>query len=167
MPNLHELCPICGERVQVGPFNCVCGAADDGVSPTVKCSKCWAWGHSRCSIVKSFLCKNCTPDRNLPGHVWNGGDGHNFNPRSVSVEIRSLEEFVAVKEFLDTLGRNVSGRPQQKSAPSAAAAAAFPPDYFDPVSLSQLGLAGMPGMPPSHTHYSPEPAPYPNGRELH
>ncbi|KAK0500613.1 hypothetical protein EDD18DRAFT_1145129 [Armillaria luteobubalina] len=88
--------------------------------------------------------------------------GHNFNPRSVSVEIRSPEELAAVNEFLVTLGRNVSGRPQQQSPPSGTAAASFPPDYFDPVSLSQLGLAGMPGMPPSHTHYSPEPASYPN-----
>ncbi len=24
-PILHELCPICGERVQEGPFRCVCG----------------------------------------------------------------------------------------------------------------------------------------------
>ncbi|PBK95223.1 hypothetical protein ARMGADRAFT_791216 [Armillaria gallica] len=68
-PNLHELCPICGERVQEGPFNCVCGAADDGVSPTVRCSKCLARGHIRCNTVKSFLCKDCTPDRNLPRYV--------------------------------------------------------------------------------------------------
>ncbi|KAG7452412.1 uncharacterized protein BT62DRAFT_302372 [Guyanagaster necrorhizus] len=84
---------------------------------------------------------------------------HNFNPRSVSVEIRSPEELAAVNEFLVTLGRNVAGRPH----PPSVAAASFPPapDYFDPVALSQLGLAGMPGMPPSHAHYSPEPAPYP------
>ncbi|PBK73301.1 hypothetical protein ARMSODRAFT_627464 [Armillaria solidipes] len=57
-PILHEICPICGERVQQGP---VCGTADDGVSPTVRCSKCLARGHTRCSTAKDFLCKDCVP----------------------------------------------------------------------------------------------------------
>ncbi|KAF7339273.1 hypothetical protein MSAN_02140800 [Mycena sanguinolenta] len=78
---------------------------------------------------------------------------HNgFNPRSVSLDIRTPEELAAVNDFLITLGRDVADAAPRTSA-------AFPPEpsYFDPVSLSQLGLAGMPGMPPaapsnSHSH---------------
>ncbi|KAJ7786551.1 hypothetical protein B0H16DRAFT_1490844, partial [Mycena metata] len=71
--------------------------------------------------------------------------GAGFNPRSVSLDIRTPEELAAVNDFLITLGRDVaeSGpRPHQGSGFSSES-------YFDPVSLSQLGLAGMPGMPSS------------------
>ncbi|KAI0347953.1 hypothetical protein BDW22DRAFT_1416325 [Trametopsis cervina] len=65
--------------------------------------------------------------------------GHNFNPRSVSFDIRSPEELAAVNEFLITLGRDISAGPRQPHD--------FTPSYFDAASLSQLGLAGMPGVP--------------------
>ncbi|KAK0448548.1 hypothetical protein EV421DRAFT_1466173 [Armillaria borealis] len=77
-PILHELCPICGERVQEGPFRCVCGTADDGVSPTVRCSECLARGHSRCSTAKDFLCKDCVPggtSRTLEEGLGQYGEG--------------------------------------------------------------------------------------------
>ena len=61
-----------------------------------------------------------------------------FNPRSVSLDIRTPEELAAVNEFLVTLGRDVSGA---NARPTLA-----PETYFDPVNLSQLGLAGMPGI---------------------
>ncbi|KAJ6520053.1 hypothetical protein C8R45DRAFT_953723 [Mycena sanguinolenta] len=75
-----------------------------------------------------------------------------FNPRSVSLDIRTPEELAAVNDFLITLGRDVADAPRTHNA-------TFPPEpsYFDPVSLSQLGLAGMPGMPappPSDSHHS-------------
>ncbi|KAJ7109985.1 hypothetical protein C8R44DRAFT_801090 [Mycena epipterygia] len=72
-----------------------------------------------------------------------GGVG--FNPRSVSLDIRTPEELAAVNDFLITLGRDVS-----EGAPRPHSGSGFSSEsYFDPVSLSQLGLAGMPGMPPS------------------
>ncbi|GJE86189.1 C2H2-type zinc finger domain containing protein [Phanerochaete sordida] len=73
--------------------------------------------------------------------------GQGFNPRSVSFDIRSPEELAAVNEFLITLGRDVTGpsnvprnMPHQ-DFPSA------PQSYFDPETLAQMGLAGMPGIP--------------------
>ncbi|KAJ7040381.1 hypothetical protein C8F04DRAFT_1254133 [Mycena alexandri] len=57
-----------------------------------------------------------------------------FNPRSVSLDIRTPEELAAVNDFLITLGRDVADsgpRPHQGSG------------------FSQLGLAGIPGMPGS------------------
>lgn len=71
----------------------------------------------------------------------------NFNPRSVSFDIRSPEELAAVNEFLITLGRDVTAR-QQNSAEYPA-----PQSYFDASGLSQLGLAGMPGVPGSGAGY--------------
>ena len=72
----------------------------------------------------------------------NSGTGQhqpaNFNPRSVSLDIRTPEELAAVNEFLVALGRDVSGSNIRPS---------FTPEtYFDPVSLTQLGLTGMPGI---------------------
>jgi hypothetical protein len=70
---------------------------------------------------------------------------YDFNPRSVSFDVRTPEELAAVNEFLVTLGRDVAG--------SAHRTAQAPPDrfspasYFDHDSLNQLGLAGMPGLP--------------------
>ncbi|THV07605.1 hypothetical protein K435DRAFT_741949, partial [Dendrothele bispora CBS 962.96] len=85
-------------------------------------------------------------------HAIHAAGGHNnhFNPRSVSLDIRTPEELAAVNEFLLTLGRDVSStmRPNQgHSHGHSASLGSFPADYFDAVNLSQLGLTGMPGMP--------------------
>lgn len=87
------------------------------------------------------------------GHYSSG-----FNPCSVSVDIHTPEELAAINEFLLALGRDVSGltnRPFAAPSPSSP----FPTEaYFDPSNLSQLGLAGMPGIPstfadvPYNTH---------------
>jgi hypothetical protein len=71
--------------------------------------------------------------------VNNGAQPIHFNPRSVSLDIRTPEELAAVNEFLVTLGRDVSGTNVRPT----------PETYFDPVSLSQLGLTGMPGIGPT------------------
>ncbi|KAF8973619.1 hypothetical protein BDZ97DRAFT_1775950 [Flammula alnicola] len=80
----------------------------------------------------------------------------NFNPRSVSLDIRTPEELAAVNEFLVTLGRDVSGVNARQQAAAAAAQPTFnsTESYFDPTHLSQLGLTGMPGMPGANTNYS-------------
>ncbi|KAG6862164.1 hypothetical protein C0995_004246 [Termitomyces sp. Mi166 len=76
-------------------------------------------------------------------HVTN-----NFNPRSVSLDIRTPAELAAVNEFLVTLGRDVAGNTRTPQPNSSHISQPFSPEtYFDPVSLSQLGLAGMPGIP--------------------
>ncbi|KAL0057350.1 hypothetical protein AAF712_016016, partial [Marasmius tenuissimus] len=68
------------------------------------------------------------------------------NPRSVSLDIRTPEELAVVNKFLVTLGRDVTGTvPNHHHPPAPTANAA--PEYFDPVSLNQMGLAGMPGIP--------------------
>ncbi|RDB28759.1 hypothetical protein Hypma_015750 [Hypsizygus marmoreus] len=89
----------------------------------------------------------------------NGNGNHtstNFNPRSVSLDIRTPEELAAVNEFLVTLGRDVSGatarphqQPQQNGQSHNTSQSFSPETYFDAVSLGQLGLAGMPGIPAS------------------
>ncbi|KAJ7161346.1 hypothetical protein C8R43DRAFT_1063435 [Mycena crocata] len=92
-------------------------------------------------------------------------NGAGFNPRSVSLDIRTPEELAAVNDFLITLGRDVSDagpRPHSGSGFSSES-------YFDPVSLSQLGLAGMPGMPssgPNISHDHPD-HPYPHSSQHH
>jgi len=82
-----------------------------------------------------------------------------FNPCSVSLDIRTPEELAAVNEFLLALGRDVSGLPNRPL--SSSHSPTFPTEnYFDPSNLSQLGLAGMPGIPSSFAdasyngHYS-------------
>ena len=75
-----------------------------------------------------------------------------FNPRSVSLDIRTPEELAAVNEFLVTLGRDVSGTNVRPTL--------TPETYFDPVNLSQLGLSGMPGIGPT-ANFSE--STYPNG----
>lgn len=83
------------------------------------------------------------------GHhsIPNNNNSSPFNPRSVSVDIRTPEELAAVNQFLVALGRDVSG--------SGRSQANFSPtdNYFDPSNLSQLGLTGMPGMPPTGSPY--------------
>lgn len=110
-------------------------------------------------------------------HTGNGNGNHganNFNPRSVSLDIRTPEELAAVNEFLVTLGRDVSsggGRQQQQQQQQSGGhplngSQGFSPDtYFDAVSLGQLGLAGMPGIPAptSSSNFSSD-APYSNAQ---
>ncbi|KAF7307123.1 hypothetical protein MIND_00505700 [Mycena indigotica] len=79
-----------------------------------------------------------------------------FNPRSVSLDIRTPEELAAVNDFLITLGRDVSDNPRSHSGSSSFSNG---DSFFDPVSLSQLGLANMPGVSnaghgPYPTHYN-------------
>ncbi|KAF9527731.1 hypothetical protein CPB83DRAFT_792626 [Crepidotus variabilis] len=87
-----------------------------------------------------------------------------FNPRSVSLDIRTPEELAAVNEFLLTLGRDVSTL--NRSMPSAtsphSSTSSFSHDIFDPANLSQLGLTGMPGIPSSGASFS-ETSYTPNG----
>ncbi|KAF8078830.1 transcription factor PacC [Lyophyllum atratum] len=93
------------------------------------------------------------------------GVNHNFNPRSVSLDIRTPEELAAVNQFLVTLGRDVSGaaraqapQPQQAQNTHSHGSQGFSPDtYFDAISLGQLGLSGMPGIPGGGSNFAPEP----------
>lgn len=112
---------------------------------------------------------------NATGRRVTVGPPNNFNPRSISFDIRSPEELAAVNDFLITLGRDVSnapapGRHAQPSHPShgshpvshshssslsaqndySAAAS-----YFDTADLTSLGLAGMPGVPTNGSHNQP------------
>lgn len=75
-----------------------------------------------------------------------GQAGPNFNPRSVSLDIRTPEELAAVNEFLITLGRDVTGGARHPSNSQSS----LPTNYFDPANLSQMGLTGMPGLPGSN-----------------
>ncbi|KNZ74155.1 pH-response transcription factor pacC/RIM101 [Termitomyces sp. J132] len=83
---------------------------------------------------------------------------NNFNPRSVSLDIRTPAELAAVNEFLVTLGRDVAGnaRPHSTSQPNIShnLTQPFSPEtYFDPVTLGQLGLAGLPGIPSNNSNF--------------
>ena len=65
-----------------------------------------------------------------------------FNPRSVSLDIRSPEELAAVNHFLLTLGRDVVSAQESRLSSNPQAY-----NYFDYEQLSNLGLTGMPGIP--------------------
>ncbi len=80
----------------------------------------------------------------------------NFNPRSVSLDIRTPEELAAVNEFLVTLGRDVTGGARHPSNSQSS----LPANYFDTTNLSQMGLTGMPGLPGSNDFSSEA---YPSG----
>jgi hypothetical protein len=97
-----------------------------------------------------------------------GAQPVNFNPRSVSLDIRTPEELAAVNEFLVALGRDVSGTNVRPSF--------TPESYFDPANLSQLGLTGMPGIGPTNfsettynnnSHYLNNNNSYPSARSSH
>ncbi|KAF7337443.1 hypothetical protein MSAN_02217100 [Mycena sanguinolenta] len=69
---------------------------------------------------------------------------HNgFNPRSVSLDIRTPEELAAVNDFLITLAATSPMPPRALPPPSRRAL------LLRPRQPLQLGLAGMPGMPPA------------------
>lgn len=96
-----------------------------------------------------------------------------FQSRQISVDIRSPEELAAVNEFLLTLGKDITSSAQAHSRRTSTAhthhahhptgpitpgyhtpGLQSPSSYFDAVSLTQLGLANMPGI----TLPSPPPA---------
>lgn len=77
---------------------------------------------------------------------------HSFNPRSISLDIRTPEELAAVNEFLVTLGRDVTGV-HHRTQNNPASSDRFSP-YFDTDGLNQLGLAGMPGLPTPASSFS-------------
>ena len=79
-----------------------------------------------------------------------------FNPRYVSLDIRTPEELAAVNGFLLALGRDVSGLARYPTAPSHPTNLSTE-NYFDPATLSQLGLTGMPGIPSSNFGFSDAP----------
>lgn len=64
-----------------------------------------------------------------------------FNPRSVSLDIRSPEELAAVNHFLLTLGRDVVSAQESRLSSNPQAY-----NYFDYDQLSNLGLTDMPGI---------------------
>ncbi|KAG1784182.1 hypothetical protein EV702DRAFT_1057903 [Suillus placidus] len=74
-----------------------------------------------------------------------------FNPRSVSFDVRTPEELAAVNEFLVTLGRDVTANNRTSQDLSGRFS---PTSYFDADSLSQLGLTGMPGLLGPGTAYA-------------
>jgi hypothetical protein len=82
----------------------------------------------------------------------------NFNPRSVSFDVRTPQELAAVNEFLITLGRDVAqgggGGNQRRPHHLMSQRGSDEFSYFDAANLSQMGLAGMPGMPGSGASYS-------------
>ncbi|KAI9570392.1 hypothetical protein HD554DRAFT_2085975 [Boletus coccyginus] len=76
---------------------------------------------------------------------------YDFNPRSVSFNVRTPEELAAVNDFLVTLGRDVTA-PVHRSAHSHPPTDRFSPSsYFDSDGLNQLGLAGIPCLSSSHS----------------
>ena len=85
---------------------------------------------------------------------------YDFNPRSVSFDVRTPEELAAVNEFLVALGRDVTSSVHR--TPHTQVPDRFSPSsYFDQESLNQLGLAGMPGLSNSSQSFSHDPA-YPS-----
>ena len=80
-------------------------------------------------------------------HPVNTGNSAHFNPRSVSLDIRTPEELAAVNEFLLTLGRDVSSITDHSQSHSGSMDPVSAEAYFDPVTLFQMGIAGMPGLP--------------------
>ncbi|TFK56560.1 hypothetical protein OE88DRAFT_1649919 [Heliocybe sulcata] len=96
----------------------------------------------------------------LYGQGLDGQDQANFNPRSVSFDIRTPEELAAVNDFLITLGRDVAAGGAQRH-PQVQHQRGDSGNYstasmFDAASLSQMGLAGMPGLPGSGATYPSE-----------
>ncbi|KAK2461591.1 hypothetical protein APHAL10511_006054 [Amanita phalloides] len=75
--------------------------------------------------------------------LGSGDDSSSFNPRSVAVEIRTPEELAAVNEFLVTLGQDVSAGPRSHRNSHNSL---LSDNFFDPISLGELGLADMPGV---------------------
>lgn len=87
-------------------------------------------------------------------HGGGAGNGYGhlpvFNPRSVSFDVHTPEELAAVNEFLITLGREVTTTARAHPLPSRHSAREYGDhpshSYFNAAGLSELGLAGMPGI---------------------
>jgi len=71
-----------------------------------------------------------------------------FNPRSVSLDIRTPEELAAVNSFLISLGRDVTVTASAPAPPShhPPPPTQHPASYFDTASLIRMGLGGLPGI---------------------
>lgn len=69
-----------------------------------------------------------------------GGNPPGFNPRSISLNIRTPEELAALNQFLLTLGRDAEPRQPDGGQYSS---------YFDINQLNQLGIGSMPGIAPT------------------
>lgn len=119
---------------------------------------------------------------NSLAYAQDGTHYDEFNPRSVSFDVRTPEELAAVNEFLVTLGRDVTTSNHRASQDLSGRFS--PSSYFDTESLGQLGLAGMPGLlgpgtayahdatysqaaHPSHQYAAPYPSPPSLGRSSH
>ncbi|KAG0704399.1 hypothetical protein DFH29DRAFT_912190 [Suillus ampliporus] len=119
---------------------------------------------------------------NSLAYAQDGAHYDEFNPRSVSFDVRTPEELAAVNEFLVTLGRDVTASNNRGSQDLSGRFS--PTSYFDADSLSQLGLTGMPGLlgpgtayahdaaysqaaHPSHQYASAYPSPPSLGRSSH
>jgi len=95
---------------------------------------------------------NNIPSNQPHGNGNEGGYSHapTFNPRSVSFDIHTPEELVAVNEFLITLGREVTMTTRAHPVPPRHSAREFDNhpnhSYFNPTGLNELGLTGMPGI---------------------
>lgn len=89
---------------------------------------------------------------NSLAYVQDDAHYNEFNPRSVSFDVRTPEELAAVNEFLVTLGRDVTGSNHRASQELSGRFS--PSSYFDAENLGQLGLAGMPGLLGPGTAYS-------------
>ena len=87
-------------------------------------------------------------------HGGGAGNGYGhfpaFNPRSVSFDIHTQEEWAAVNEFLITLGKEVTATGRAHPLPPRHSAREFDEhpshSYFNAAGLSELGLTGMPGI---------------------
>ncbi|KAF8140453.1 hypothetical protein EV363DRAFT_1579791 [Boletus edulis] len=87
-------------------------------------------------------------------------------PAPVSFDVRTPEELAAVNEFLVTLGRDVATSVHRATHSQPPPDRFSPSSYFDPESLNQLGLAGMPGLSTSQSFAHDPPYPsyhYPSG----
>lgn len=91
-PFLHEICSVCGERVEEGMFDCICGKPDDGATSTFQCTKCSVWGHSRCK-EKDTICSRCVSSNvNGPLEAMSPGDNNQAEMVSMRKTIEELEE---------------------------------------------------------------------------
>jgi hypothetical protein len=99
--------------------------------------------------------------QNMAGATNQDMNASNFNPRQVSLSIRSPEDLAAFNQFLVTLGRDIvvgsdqlpSGHPSSHTnSPDSFS----PQSLFDETNLSHLGLTGLPGLPlPSSQSLNP------------